>query len=42
MTEQERMARPLAEVDPEIAAAIRHETERQNSHLELIASENFT
>ena len=42
MTEQERMARPLAEVDPEIAEAIRHETERQNSHLELIASENFT
>src|SRR5438105_4144572 len=42
MTEQERMSRPLAEVDPEIATAIRHETERQNSHLELIASENFT
>src|SRR5207244_9801080 len=42
MTEQERMARPLAEVDPEIADAIRRETERQNSHLELIASENFT
>src|SRR5512144_1863036 len=42
MTEQERMARPLEEVDPEIASAIRQETERQNSHLELIASENFT
>ena len=42
MTEQERMARPLSEVDPEISEAIRHETERQNSHLELIASENFT
>ena len=42
MTEQERMARPLSEVDPEISQAIRHETERQNSHLELIASENFT
>ena len=42
MTEQERMSRPLEEVDPEIAAAIRNETERQNSHLELIASENFT
>ena len=42
MTEQERMARPLAEVDPEISEAIQHETERQNSHLELIASENFT
>jgi len=42
MTEQERMARPLADVDPEISEAIRHETARQNSHLELIASENFT
>src|SRR5215510_12076388 len=42
MTEQERLARPLAEVDPEIHAAIRKETERQNSRLELIASENFT
>ena len=42
MTEQERMARPLAEVDPDIATAIRQETERQNSHLELIACENFT
>jgi glycine hydroxymethyltransferase len=42
MTEQERMARPLSAVDPEISDAIRHETERQNSHLELIASENFT
>jgi glycine hydroxymethyltransferase len=36
------MARPLAEVDPEISDAIRKETERQNSRLELIASENFT
>jgi len=42
MTEQERMARPLSDVDPEISEAIRQETERQNSHLELIASENFT
>ena len=42
MTEQERMARPLSEVDPEIYEQIRAETERQNSHLELIASENFT
>ncbi len=42
MTEQERMARPLAHVDPEIADLIRKETERQNSRLELIASENFT
>jgi len=35
-------ARPLAEVDPEIYDAIRRETERQGSQLELIASENFT
>ncbi|MEO8025198.1 MAG: serine hydroxymethyltransferase, partial [Bryobacteraceae bacterium] len=42
MTEQERMRRPLAEVDPEIFDAIRHETERQHGGLELIASENFT
>ncbi len=34
-------ARPLAEADPEIYDLIRHETERQNSRLELIASENF-
>ncbi len=42
MTEQERMSRPLAEVDPEVFEQIRKETERQNSRLELIASENFT
>jgi glycine hydroxymethyltransferase len=42
MTEQERMARPLSEADPEIYDAIQHETERQHSGLELIASENFT
>src|SRR5215470_18771068 len=36
------MSRPLAETDPEIYAAIRHEAERQGSQLELIASENFT
>src|SRR6516165_6850628 len=35
------MARPLAQVDPEIYDAIRRETERQNSQIELIASENF-
>src|ERR1043165_7292378 len=39
---ENRMSRPLADVDPEIFDAIRHETERQNSQLELIASENFT
>jgi glycine hydroxymethyltransferase len=42
MTEQERLSRPLAEVDPEIAEQIQAETSRQNSRLELIASENFT
>jgi glycine hydroxymethyltransferase len=42
MNEQDRMSRPLAEADPEIAALIRQETERQHSRLELIASENFT
>src|SRR6201998_4582832 len=42
MTSTEKMARPLAEVDPEVYEAIQHETERQHSQLELIASENFT
>src|SRR5437763_9513759 len=42
MTEQERMSRPLAVVDPEIYQAIRQETRRQHSQIELIASENFT
>jgi len=42
VTTEERMRRPLAEVDPEIFAAIEHETERQDGQLELIASENFT
>jgi glycine hydroxymethyltransferase len=35
------MQRSLAEGDPEIAAAIQHETVRQAEGLELIASENF-
>src|SRR5438046_2909171 len=35
------MWRTLADTDPEIAEAIRHETARQNDGLELIASENF-
>jgi glycine hydroxymethyltransferase len=39
---ENRLARSLAKVDPEISSAIRHETERQNSQIELIASENFT
>jgi glycine hydroxymethyltransferase len=34
-------SRLLAESDPEIYAAIQHETRRQNEGLELIASENF-
>ena len=33
--------RSLAETDPEVAGAIRDEIHRQNSGLELIASENF-
>ena len=31
----------IAAVDPEIAAVISAETERQETHLELIASENI-
>ena len=42
MNQQQRMARPLSEVDPQIFDAIQHELERQNTRLELIASENFT
>ena len=42
MNEQQRMARPLSEVDPDIFQAIQGEMERQNTRLELIASENFT
>jgi len=42
MTVEERMARPLADVDPEVYEAIQHEVERQHGQLELIASENFT
>src|SRR5579883_318967 len=42
MNEQQRMARPLADVDPEVYAAIQHELQRQDTYLELIASENFT
>src|ERR1700692_3380280 len=41
-SEQQQMARPLAQVDPEIYDLIRKETGRQSSRLELIASENFT
>jgi glycine hydroxymethyltransferase len=35
------MQRSLAETDPDIAGAIRHEVARQSEGLELIASENF-
>ena len=36
-----RMERPLAEVDPDVFAAIENEQRRQHEGLELIASENF-
>ena len=35
------LMRPLAEADPEIADALRDELNRQNTGIELIASENF-
>jgi len=35
------MQLPLAQVDPQIAAAIENETRRQHEGLEMIASENF-
>jgi glycine hydroxymethyltransferase len=35
------MLRTLADADPEVADAIRNERQRQNSGIELIASENF-
>jgi glycine hydroxymethyltransferase len=37
----DRMALSLAQADPEVAAAIDHETLRQHEGLEMIASENF-
>ncbi|MCC7496117.1 MAG: serine hydroxymethyltransferase [Bryobacterales bacterium] len=36
------MARPLQVADPDVYQAIRGELDRQNTRLELIASENFT
>jgi len=42
MNVQNELARPLAQVDPEIFEAIQNEADRQNTRLELIASENFT
>jgi glycine hydroxymethyltransferase len=37
----DRISLPLAQADPEIAAAVDHETLRQHEGLEMIASENF-
>src|ERR1700728_622616 len=37
----DRMALALAQADPEVAAAVDHETLRQHEGLEMIASENF-
>ena len=37
----DRMTLPLAQADPEVAAALEHETLRQHEGLEMIASENF-
>src|SRR6202046_2281790 len=37
----DRMSLTLAQADPEVAAALEHETLRQHEGLELIASENF-
>ncbi|HOQ29125.1 MAG TPA: hypothetical protein PLH36_10325, partial [Armatimonadota bacterium] len=37
----ETAARPLSQVDPEIARAIDLEKRRQQGNIELIASENF-
>ncbi|MGH9611373.1 MAG: serine hydroxymethyltransferase, partial [Bryobacteraceae bacterium] len=41
MNPEQKMARPLAEADPEVFEAIQQEAKRQNTRLELIASENF-
>src|SRR5881398_3802173 len=38
----DRSTSTLANVDPEIAAAIQQEHQRQEQHIELIASENYT
>src|SRR5215475_7297496 len=42
VTDQQRMARPLIEADPDVYQLIQKEIERQHSGIELIASENFT
>ena len=41
MTDRNAFALPLAQADPEVAAAIDHEALRQHEGLEMIASENF-
>ena len=41
MTEQKILEMPLADLDPEVAEAIELERKRQQSTLEMIASENF-
>jgi glycine hydroxymethyltransferase len=41
MNTSQKMSLPIAEVDPQIAAAIDNEARRQHEGLELIASENF-
>jgi glycine hydroxymethyltransferase len=41
MTDRSAFSRSLAQADPEVAAAIDHETLRQQEGLEMIASENF-
>ena len=42
MNWQKQMAAPLAEADPDVYAAIQAELDRQDTRIELIASENFT
>jgi glycine hydroxymethyltransferase len=41
-SQHKQMSRSLAEADPQIWEAVRGELERQDTRLELIASENFT
>ncbi|MCA9768568.1 MAG: serine hydroxymethyltransferase, partial [Gemmatimonadetes bacterium] len=41
MTAPSTFTAPLADVDPEVAAALASELDRQRSTLEMIASENF-
>src|SRR5476651_2343216 len=40
-TDAPARARTIADIDPDVANAIRNELHRQNDGLELIASENF-